>query len=666
MFNRKSFLTLAFATLGLYYASDAFATCVKVLGADGRLLGCALVEPYPPEIKTCSCSTATTSVQTNLAHHEVLLRVGASEPLDFSIGQERSNGAWTVIPGQAGGDNAIAEFTMTDQLLEGWDIGPDLDGGPVVEDKTQCLDSSGEWTGGLNEPGVLDCEASWVSLGAGQADYSIRYEIPVETSTYSDSDKGHGQDKRLSCSPRDDDNPKGGGKGGGGGSNCQLNQVCTESPNSTEDRPKSLVTYKVFAQEEIPPAGRGVGKVQWRTDNEGLPARFTNCTEFLIDGDNPIDGDDPGEEPDPPVLNLTDTSNNVCILRVGGFPMTLDQRTGLEVVDPEKVAAIFPATDVDGDPNKHLATGQVMFLQQEWLGECPVDGGWEPPTAGQFAKSGECAEDQPLCDQVAAGEDITLNLFPRVVQNYNRECTADLGGGKPGTGTGGTEVPPDIFVWPSLGGPADHDDRLGDGNFGDGFDNGDRVCFPHITVAGVEEPTSLKADSITEIQEAMTAAPPSQVVNLKCDFGSDSGVVKVQICGTDDLNVQEDVDLSSIVLEGGQQAFEVEILPDGALIGPCYDGDGNTQLPDISAKTLSCTAEEIGMAQVIWEKDRAGECTQEDGTPAGPNEVQDHGTCPVGLFAQRNPTAGLAPTKLTDVMNVEVNNVKEIPTIVNP
>jgi hypothetical protein len=570
MSNKKSFfVTLSvFAALGLYCANDAFATCVRVLNSSGKLLGCAVLEAYPPDIKQCYCYTATMTFTTNLAHHQVLIRVGDQKPLGVSLGQERANGYWRVTPGVSGGTNAVAIFTMENQVCSGWDVGPDLAGGLCP-------------TGGTNKKDVLDCESSWVSRGSGQCDYSVRYEIPVVTGDV-------------------------------------VNQICSASPNSTKERPKSLLTYKAFCRKEIPVAGRGLGYVKWR-EGQGAPAQFTNCTEYLV---NPIS------------LEQTTISNDVCILQVGGFP--IDPSTG--VLDPNLCAQVFPPVDVNGDSSKHLASRQVLFLQQEWLGQCPK-GGREPPTADQTMVCGPGGAD-PLGTNC-------LSSYPRVVQAYGRECNADLGGGMPGKA-----APKKPFVWASRGGPADFRLQFGEGDFGDGFDNGSRVCPPHVTVAGVEAPPTVGTAVITNLNEPMTTAPPSQAVDLECDKGGnkDQSEVWVGICGTPDLNVK-DIKLDAEVapaLEGGQRAHDFKFVSETA--GPCAGGGQDLQL-----KYYTCTAAKTGLAQVIWGKAGAGGCTHKP--------LRDHDTCPVGLQAERktNPIAPGVPVVLEDVMNVEVNNVKAIP-----
>lgn len=569
MSNKKSFLvTLSvFATFGVYCAGDAFATCVKVLGSDGRLLGCAVLEAYPPDIKQCYCYTATMTFTTDLSHHQVLIRVGDQKPLGVSLGQERANGYWTVMPGLSDGANAVAIFTMEDQVCSGWDVRPDLAGGLCP-------------AGGVNMKDVLDCESSWVPRGSGQCDYSIRYEIPVVTDGV-------------------------------------VNQTCSASPNSTKERPKSLLTYKAFCRKETPVTGRGVGYVKWRKGQD-TPAQFSNCTEYLID---------------PVSQGQTTILNDVCILQVGGFP------TGPKgAVDSTLCAQVFPPVDVNGDPNRHLASRQVLFLQQEWLGQCP-EGGSGPPTTDQTLVCGPGGSD-PLGNNC-------LSSYPRVVQAYSRECSADLGGGIPGT-----VAPPRRFVWPSRGGPADHQRQSGQGKFGDGFDNGSRVCPPHVTAGGVEQPRTVGTAVMTNLNEAMTIAPPSQAVNLDCnkEESKEQNEVWMGICGTAELNVQ-DIKLDPAVapaLEGGQRAHDFRFVSETT--GPCAGGGEDLQL-----KYYRCTAARTGLAQVIWSKAGAGGCTH--------RPVRDHDTCPVGLQAERkiNPVAPGVPVVLEDVMNVEVTNVKAIP-----
>jgi len=308
------------------------------------------------------------------------------------------------------------------------------------------------------------------------------------------------------------------------------------------------------------------------------------------------------------------------------------------VVDSTLCAQVFPPVDVNGDPNKHLASRQVLFLQQEWLGPCP-EGGSRPPTTDQALVCGPGGSD-PLGNNC-------LGSYPRVVQAYSRECNADLGGGIPGT-----VAPEKRFVWLSGGGPAEYRRQFAEGKFGDGFDNGERVCPPHVTAGGAAQPTTLGTAIVTNLNEAMTTAPPSQAVDLGCtkEEGTEQNEVWVGVCGTPDLDVR-DIKLDLAVapaLEGGQRAHGFKFVSE--TMGRCAGGGEDLQL-----KYYRCTAAKTGLAQVIWGKAAAGRCTH--------RPVQDHDTCPVGLQAERktNPIAPGVPVVLEDAMDVEVNNVKAIP-----
>jgi hypothetical protein len=399
MFNRKSFFSVAaFAMLGFFYASDAFATCARVLNSQGDLLGCALIEPYPPDVKLCSCSTATTTVKTNLDHHQVELLVGDQEPLSFSLGEVKSTGEWVITPGQASG-NFTATYTMTDQTCSGSYSGPLLD--------------SQDPPPGMGDPHF----PSGPDLGSGQCNYSEQWEVPVVT-CIGDSNLGHGND----CLGFDPDNTgKGSGSKGKGGKNAavRVNQSCTESPNSTPERPKSLMTYKAFCEGEVPDEGRGVGSTKYLGGpDDPPPALFTNSTQAGVDA---------GESQ----------------LQNGGFPTF--ELNGEILVDAERCAALFPA-----DPDNGLEVSQVLLLQEEWLGECPPNTTTRPPTEDQSTPT--------LCDVDPNAEGCAGHIFfqyPRVVQAISRTCTSDLGG-----------------EWKSaMYGPEDPDLQFGGGAPGDGFDN---------------------------------------------------------------------------------------------------------------------------------------------------------------------------------------------------
>jgi hypothetical protein len=588
---------LAFATLGLYYPNDAFATCAKVLG-------CALIEPYPPTISQCSCSTATVTVKTNLSHHDVGLTVGDENPLD-SLGQVKATGFWEIAPGNANeGTSAELTFAMTDVAC------------------------SGEYTG-PTDPSPPHPSAQFEE--SGRCDYSVRYEIPVVT-CLGDSNLGHGND----CLGIDPDNNTGGpakGKGKGGNKNAafRVNQSCSESPDSTEARPKSIMTYKAFCEGEIPDLGRGVGGVTWRNPT-GTSPTINNCTQYLLD---PLTGEVLTD------VNGDQIPNDQCTVQNGGFPTFEDDVTGERLVDLAICAGLFPAGNVNGQA---FETGQVLFVQQEWLGECASLS--QPPTDDQSIESGTCTAGQPLCEDDNAGVDITLNTYPRVVQAISRECSSDLGGL--------TEAFPDF--WPSGGGPLNATLQFGDGNPGDGFDNQGplngnilRTCPPHNL-----GPAAVQRAAISSLVEHMTTETFSQVVNLKCDAGSDSGVAWMTICGTDDLDVADitllknprQFDPNAPTLEGKQIPHDFEFFE--AITGPCAGGG-----QDLRLKYFTCTAEFTGVAQLIWAKTvEGGEC---DG-------LADHETCPLTIQGQRSAlTAAGLPVILQDVLDVEVNNVKAIP-----
>lgn len=649
MLNRKSILVWAFAVLGFYYANDAFATCVRVLGADGRLLGCALVEPYPPDIKTCSCSTATTSVQTNLSHHEVLFRIGSDNVLD-GFARNLSAGNWEITPGVFGESLATAVFSMDDVECSGWDVGPDLAGGGACP------------TGGPNKKDELDCEASWLSLGAGRCDYRLQFESPVATCFEDDNDRGGGN----SCLGFDPDNPPGSGpgpgKGGGKKATFITNQSCSAAPDSTEAEPKSIMAYNFLCQEGIRDQWRGTGFVQWRK-GQGTPAQFTNCTTNLIDGT--VDPDDPPIE--------TDTPNDVCMMQFGGWPTFIDPDTGERRVDVSVCETLFPET-------AGFAVGQVLSLKQEWLGTC--ESPTQPPSDVQSIAFEECGEgpDKDPCTSgtgsgdgsIPSGTTITFNEYPQVVQVASRGCVSDLGGGVPGTGPDNT-IPPTVpFVWPSLGGPLDFDLQHGQGNFGDGFDNQgqvdtalginwDRVCPPHITVGGDILPTTLSALTQSGTRVPTPMEEPNGPVNQKCEGGTDSGVVKTKICGTADLDVEQDIKgltdgqldpATGPVMEGGQRPHAVEF--GSADSGPCFDAEAEVQTTDATLTWYSCTTALNGVAQMTALAAQRGDCTNDP--------VQDKDTCPVAVFLERTtPNAQGTPVILFDVLDIEVNNVKAIP-----
>jgi len=580
---------LAFVMLGSYWASDAFATCAKVYGGDGKLLGCALVEPYPPTISSCSCSTATVSVKTNLDHHEVLVQTGT---ISSNLGVIRSldSGNWEVHPGQAGVKNFTATFKMTNQTCSGTYSGPTGSPHPTSSD-----------------------------LGQGACDYTENWEAPVVT-CIGDSNLGHGND----CFGIDPDNGGNGGPAGGGkqkkNATFRVNQKCGPSPNSTPERPLSLMTYTIFSEGEIPDEGRGVGNTAWRADNTlDPPAQFTNATKA---------GADRGD----------------VKLQHGGFPTYLSS-SGQLLVDPVRSAQLYPADTVSGVA---FAEGQVFYLQQEWLGTCAS--ATLPPTTDQSILT-PCSSN-PSMDGCAG---YTFFDWPRVLQSLTRVCTSDLGGGAT-TSPGPT--------WTSNAGPQDAGLQFGQGFFGDGFDNQgpennniDRTCPIHVTASGDVHVSSAAASAITGRTEPMTALPPSSETQLTCGGNKDSGVAWSTICGGPGLNVTTDIqtfkvkgkDILRVALESPDGITAGQLPHDSQFVDdPACGADelGNADAyKDAVVKHYTCTVDGTGLAEIAAAKAVAGQCTH--------NPIENHDKCPVGIQAEK-VTSGSVPVRAQDIMQVGV------------